>query len=41
MLVIKKEDEIIVHKFGELLFKTMKTKEKIQKIAETIYAKGL
>ena len=36
--VVKIEgEEIIVHKYGELKFKTLKDKEKIKKIAEKIF----
>jgi esterase/lipase len=40
LIVIKKEDEIIVHNYGELIFKHLKDKEKIKKIAEEIYKVG-
>jgi len=32
-------EEIIVHKYGEIKFKTCKDKDKIKKIAEEIYEK--
>lgn len=42
LLVITVEGiEIIVHGYGELLFKTGEDTEQMQRIAETIYAAGL
>lgn len=40
VLLVKEEDEIVVHKFGELLFKTIKDEEKIKRIAEKLYIAG-
>ncbi|MFC1753912.1 hypothetical protein ACFL96_11075 [Thermoproteota archaeon] len=40
LLVIRKEDEIIIHNYGELLFKTMTDEDKIRKIARKIYEVG-
>ncbi|MFH1063855.1 MAG: HesA/MoeB/ThiF family protein [Candidatus Woesearchaeota archaeon] len=40
LLVIDYEGEIIVHGFGELLFKDLKDKERIQQIADEIYKAG-
>jgi len=38
-LVIKEQDcEIVIHKYGELLFKDCKDKIKIEKIAKKVYA---
>ena len=37
LLVIDEQGEIIVHSYGELLFKTLRDEEKIRKIAEEIY----
>ncbi|MBU0461360.1 MAG: hypothetical protein KJ574_02110 [Nanoarchaeota archaeon] len=37
LLVIKEEDEIIVHGYGELLFKTFTDEKKIERIAKKIY----
>ncbi len=42
LLVIKVEDiEIIVHGYGELLFKNCEDFEKMERIAEKIYGVGL
>ncbi len=42
VLVIKEEgSEIIVHSYGELLFKTLNDEEKIKKITEKVYKVGL
>lgn len=42
VLVLKIDnEEIIVHKYGELIFKTLKDKKKIEKIAEKIYGAAL
>jgi len=37
VIILRDEDEIIVHKYGELIFKNMKNKPIIKKIAEKIY----
>ena len=37
VLVIEKEGEIVVHEYGELIFKNLKDEEKIRRIAEEIY----
>ncbi|MFH1849266.1 MAG: HesA/MoeB/ThiF family protein [archaeon] len=40
LLVIKEADEIIVHNYGELLFKTLEDKCRIEEIAKRIYEAG-
>ena len=40
LLVIKEGDEIIVHGYGDLLFKTWTDKDKITRIAKKIYEVG-
>ncbi|MBW3003959.1 hypothetical protein KY328_05720 [Candidatus Woesearchaeota archaeon] len=41
-LVIKVDDEeIVVHNYGEMLFKTLKNVEKIKTIADRIYEVGV
>ncbi len=39
-LVIKRDDEIIVKEYGELMFKTLTDIDKIRKIADEIYEVG-
>ncbi|MFC1741337.1 hypothetical protein ACFL3V_02275 [Nanoarchaeota archaeon] len=40
LLVIDNEGEIIVHGYGELIFKELDDKDKIKSIAEEIYRAG-
>lgn len=40
LLVIEKEDEIIIHEHGRLVFKKLQDKEKIRGIADEIYRKA-
>jgi len=40
ILIINKEGEIIIHNYGDLLFKELKNKDKIKVIADEIYKNG-
>jgi molybdopterin/thiamine biosynthesis adenylyltransferase len=40
LIVLEKEGEIIVHDYGELLFKDLKDEQRIRKIASEIYTAG-
>ncbi len=40
VIVVDCDGEIVVHKFGELLFKTLTDEKKINEIAKQIYAAG-
>lgn len=40
LLVVKEGDEIIVHGYGELLFKTWTDEDKIASVAKRIYEVG-
>jgi hypothetical protein len=40
LVVIEKEGEIVVHGYGELLFKDLKDKKRIKEIAEEIFRAG-
>ena len=40
LLVIKEGDEIIVHSYGDLLFKTWTDEDKIRRVAKKVYEVG-
>jgi hypothetical protein len=41
LLIVVDNEEVIVHRHGELMFKSCKNKEKMTNIADKIYAVGL
>lgn len=41
LCVIEEDGGIVVHKYGEIIFKTLRDQTKIREIAGEIYAQGL